>query len=283
MIIGLFAKIHHPRFRETARRVINWSQERGIEILLEQSVAEHLQVEIGPSSGASIAERAELIIVLGGDGTMLSVARLVAPHQCPILGVNLGSLGFLTEVRLEDLDSALEHILDENVQFEKRYLLEAVVRRSGHPDESYLALNDVVINKAALARVIEIDTFSASHFLAGFTADGVIVSTPTGSTAYSLSAGGPILYPQLQAILLTPICPHALTNRPVVLPAQLPLRLVLREGENVMATIDGQVGLELSVGDEITCQLSGKFVRLVRPFDRPFFEVLREKLKWSER
>lgn len=263
--------------------MINWTQERGIEILLEQSVAEHLQVEIAPSSGEAIAERAELIIVLGGDGTMLSVARLVAPHQCPILGVNLGSLGFLTEVRLEDLDSALEHILDENVQFEKRYLLEAVVRRSGHHDESYLALNDVVINKAALARVIEIDSFSASHFLAGFTADGVIVSTPTGSTAYSLSAGGPILYPQLQAILLTPICPHALTNRPVVLPAHLPLRLVLREGENVMATIDGQVGLELSVGDEITCQLSGKFVRLVRPFDRPFFEVLREKLKWSER
>jgi NAD+ kinase len=222
-----------------------------------------------------------MIVVFGGDGTMLHAARMVAGSGIPILGVNLGSLGFLTEVTLEMMRLAFENVLSGNYQLEERMLLEAEVVREERQLARYLALNETVINKSALSRIIEFEVTVNGQLVTQTRADGLIISTPTGSTAYSLSAGGPILYPSLEAVIITPICPHTLTYRPVVVPSDATVGLCLRNGADVMLTVDGQVGMPLETGDRLKVVKAPSTVRLVQATGTTFFQLLREKLKWG--
>jgi NAD+ kinase len=222
--------------------------------------------------------------VLGGDGTLLSVAREMGARQIPILGVNLGSLGFLTDVALKDLYSTLEAILAGEAAIDPRMMLEAELVRKGESVASGIVLNDVVITKGAIARIIELAVEVNKQFVAVVRADGLIVSTPTGSTAYSLAAGGPILYPNLDAIILTPICPHTLTYRPVVIPDQAEIELTLRgTSSEVYVTFDGQSALLLHPGDVVLARKSRYSVKLLSLRDKNYFQVLRHKLRWAER
>jgi NAD+ kinase len=282
--IGLFAKTHRVDFSEEFKEIVHWLRAQGCRPIVDQTVVEKFGLrDTEGCERARIPEIADALVVFGGDGTMLSVARLIRDHHCPILGVNLGSLGFLTEVTLDRLYGDLRSLLDGNYRIEERCMLKAVLVRRAGGSEEFHALNDVVVNKAALARVISVDAFFNESFIANFVADGIIVSTPTGSTAYSLSAGGPIVHPALESILITPICPHTLTNRPLIIPAESEIRFSLRSGKDVMLTIDGQVGVSYLEGDEVVCTRSPFKVELVRPSDRVFFDVLREKLKWAKR
>lgn len=284
MRVGIFAKPHRVDVAEALREAIGWLRERNCEVLVERSVVEIFQLDdVDAAVGDQIPTAADILIVFGGDGTILSVARQIGRNRCPILGVNLGSLGFLTEVALSELFPALENVLAGRYRVQSRGMLQAELGRGGKPVETHHALNDVVINKAALARVICVEAYSDDRFLSAFVADGIIVATPTGSTAYSLSAGGPIVDPELNSILLTPICPHTLTNRPLVLPPERRLRFVLQAGDDVMVTIDGQVGRDLKRGDEVVCTQSPYRVEMIQPQDISYFDVLRAKLKWGER
>jgi NAD+ kinase len=282
--IGLFAKTHRVDFARDFRRVLDWLESSGCETLVASEVVNQFQLsDVEGVKRSEIPGLADALVVFGGDGTMLSVARLVKDQKCPILGVNLGSLGFLTEVTLDELYTDLRNVIDGHYRLEKRCMIQALVVSDGEVTETYNALNDVVINKAALARVITVDAYFDESFIASFVADGMIVSSPTGSTAYNLSAGGPIVYPSLESIVITPICPHTLTNRPLIIPASHQIRFVLKSGKDVMLTIDGQIGMDFLEGDEVICTRSPYFVELIRPDDRGFFDVLRQKLKWAKR
>lgn len=284
MNIGLFVKTHRLDFSDELREIIQWLRDHNCRPLVERYIAEKFHLDhVDAVDREAIPEEADAIVVFGGDGTMLSVARLIQHHRCPILGVNLGSLGFLTEVTLDRLYGDLRSLIEGNYRLEQRCMVKALLRRKSGETEEFHALNDVVINKAALARVISVDSFFDEHFIANFVADGIIISTPTGSTAYSLSAGGPIVYPTLDSLVITPICPHTLTNRPLLIPADHNIRFVLCSGRDVMLTVDGQVGVEFDQGDEVVCTRSPYRIELVRPSDRVFFDVLREKLKWAKR
>jgi NAD+ kinase len=223
-------------------------------------------------------------VVLGGDGTLLAASQLTGARAIPVLGVNFGSLGFLTDVALPELYPALEGLLAGTHRFEERRMLRARVKRPEQPDLEYDVLNDVVITKASLARIIEFEVSVDGLFVSAFRADGLIVSSPTGSTAYNLAAGGPILHPGLAAVVLTPICPHMLSNRPLVLgdEASIEVRLKLTRDALVHITFDGQEGFPLSGRDVVTVTRSPKLLRLVRAPKRDYFEVLRTKLKWGE-
>jgi NAD+ kinase len=230
-----------------------------------------------------VPREVEFVIVLGGDGTLLGAARRVARYGVPILGVNLGGLGFLTEIPLRKLYSAVELMLEGRLEVETRLMLEAVVLREGTETCRFLVLNDVVINKGALARIIDLDVFINDQFLTTFKADGLIVSTPTGSTAYNLSAGGPILYPTMSSFILTPICPFTLTNRPIILPESHVVSITLsrRGEERVSLTFDGQVGFDLVQGDKVLIQKAKEKLKLIKSPDQSYFEILREKLMWG--
>ena len=231
-----------------------------------------------------VGEDAQLIIVLGGDGTLLSVARQLKGKEVPILGVNLGGLGFLTETSVEELPDMLESVVRGRYALSKRMMLSVAVKRQAELVFELSILNDAVITKDALARIIDIETYVDAEYLTTYRADGLILSTATGSTGYSLSAGGPILHPSLPHIVVTPICPHMLTNRPILLPEGAVLRaLLLSRDERVVLTLDGQIGFPLEFGDEVTVKKSPYTVNLVTSMSRGYFEVLRTKLKWGER
>lgn len=284
MIIGLFAKTRRTDFAGQFKEVLEWFRSKDCATLVEKEVVESYGLEgVDGVAREEIPQRADALVVFGGDGTMLSVARLVKHHRCPILGVNLGSLGFMTEITVERLYLNLKALIEGSYTVEERCMLQAEVLRDSRVVETYHALNDVVINKAALARVISVDVYFDESFVANFVADGMIVSTPTGSTAYSLSAGGPIVFPSLESILITPICPHTLTNRPLIIPPHHRIRFVLRSGKDVMVTVDGQVGIKFEEKDEVVCTRSPYRVQLIKPGGRDFFYVLREKLKWAKR
>jgi NAD+ kinase len=223
-----------------------------------------------------------LIVVLGGDGTMISTARMVGDHQVLVLGINYGSLGYLTDFRIEEMTPALEAILRGEYDIDSRVMLHAEHWRGEEMLAKGRVLNDVVINKAALARIIEIEVSLNELYVNSFRADGLIVSTPTGSTAYNLSAGGPIIYPSMNAVVLTPICPFTLTNRPIVIPdtAMIEMKL-LNENEGVVLTLDGQIGHTLQSGDCVRIRKSRTTFNLVQPPNRNYFDVLRNKLKWG--
>ncbi len=284
MKIGIFAKLHRTDFSDSLQSFIEWLQERGCQPLVDSGTAENYRIDgIEGAPKDRIPSQSDLIIVLGGDGTLLSVVRQVGGQGTPILGVNLGTLGFLTSVRIDDLYPAVERVLRGEYRIDRRGLLKTEIRKPDEAAQVHHAFNDVVINKSALARIISMEAFIDDDFIARFLADGLIVSTPTGSTAYSLSAGGPILFPSLEAFIVTPICPHTLTNRPFVVPAKGTIRIELKDGDDVMATIDGQVGVELTRGSEIVCTQSEYRIDLIQPSNQRFFDVLREKLKWGER
>jgi NAD+ kinase len=228
--------------------------------------------------------RADLVVVLGGDGTLLSVARHSGSRRVPVLGVNLGGLGFLTDVRPEEAFQALERVLAGHYRLEHRSMLEAAVVRGGKALRRFQALNDVVINKGALARILDLETSVDGVALCTYKADGLILSTPTGSTAYSLSAGGAIVEPSVGVLLISPICPHTLTQRPIVLPERVHVRVsVCSPDEDVALTIDGQEGMKLANDDVVTVRPAKHRVHLVRSPTHSFFELLRTKLRWGER
>ncbi len=231
-----------------------------------------------------VGEGADLIVVLGGDGTLLSVSRHGKGSEVPIIGVNLGSLGFLTETSTEEFATTLEKVLNGDFSISKRIMLDVRVNREGDRIFDITILNDAVITKDALARIIDIETYVNEEYLTTYKADGLIVSTPTGATGYSMAAGGPLIYPSLTNLIVTPICPHTLTNRPIILPESVVIRAVLKSrDEKVILTLDGQVGFPLEYADEVTVKKSSHVVHLVKSSSRGYFEILRTKLKWGER
>lgn len=281
--VGIVVKPNHTEAWQTARELSNWLETRGVAIIGEP-YAESGKPDPSSEHTAGSSDRfdADLIIVLGGDGTMISTARLIGDRQVLVLGVNYGSLGYLTEFRIEEMFPALETILGGDYDVDSRVML-----RAGHfRDDELIAqgrvLNDVVINKAALARIIEIEVDLDGQFVNSFRSDGLIVSTPTGSTAYNLSAGGPIIYPSMNAVVVTPICPFTLTNRPIVIPdsSEIELKLV-NEAENVVLTLDGQIGYTMIAGDRVIIRKSRTTFNIVQPPNRNYFDVLRNKLKWG--
>jgi NAD+ kinase len=284
MNVGIVAKPDHTKFKAPLKQLLTWLQDHDCKTIVEEGVVQSFDLtQVKSTKLENIPDQADVIMVFGGDGTMLRVARSIRGRSAPILGVNLGSLGFLTEITLEDLYPALERVLEGRYAVDLRDMLQVVIHRDGDTVETHHALNDVVINSGALARLINMDAFVDEDYIATFPADGMIISTPTGSTAYSLSAGGPVLYPQLDSVLMTPICSHTLTNRPLVIPADSNIRVVVKSGEEVMLTVDGQIGVPLRPGDEVCCTRSEYQIQLIRTGNKDFFDVLREKLKWGER
>jgi NAD+ kinase len=280
--IGIICKTGRTESIEILRELLPWLREKGAEVFIDAETAGALNVK--GYARPEIPHRSEALVVFGGDGTMLSVARIACEKEIPILGVNLGGLGFITEVQRTEILDAMEAVLSGRSVVEERLMLTACVHRHGEKISEYTALNDVVINKGALARIIEIETFIDRKYVTSFRADGLIVSTPTGSTAYNLSAGGPILDPTMDCVVITPICPHTLTNRPIVLPDDVVIEVTLKSpAEDAFLTLDGQVGFSLRQNDIIVVEKSPFKTRLLIPHERNFFQVLRKKLKWGER
>ncbi len=279
--VGVVVKPNHSEAWQTACELAEWFEKRGISLI----GSPHEEAEICPVErvGAEeFQEKADLIVVLGGDGTMISTARLIGKREVLVLGINYGSLGYLTEFRIEEMFPALEEILKGNYQRDSRVMLEVEHHRKGEKLASGRVLNDVVINKAVLARIIEIEVNLNTYFVNNFRADGLIVATPTGSTAYSLSAGGPIVYPSMNAVVLTPICPFTLTNRPIVIPDSAEINLRLKnESDGVVLTLDGQIGYQMQTDDCVKIRKSPTNFNLVQPPNRNYFDVLRNKLKWG--
>jgi NAD+ kinase len=281
--VGIIAKHTDPRAESIVSDLCRWLEERGKSVVLDRETA----ALVGRTNfvvRSKIPERCDFLIVIGGDGTLLSAARVVGASGKPILGVNMGSLGFMTAITLEEIYPALERIFRFDFDYEERMMLVAHVHRLGERVANYTVLNDVVINKGALAKIIDIKVTVGEMYLSTFKADGLIISTPTGSTGYSLAAQGPIIYPTMNTILITPICPHTLTFRPLVIPDGLIIRAELCSREtDVFLTIDGQVGFGLREGDVIEVKRAEAPLRFFRSPFRDYFTVLRTKLKWGER
>ena len=285
--VGIVLKPHQPQALKTICELTLWLGQRGIQLVggpqIERDRIEHetgcsvREVEPHELAGAS-----DLVLVLGGDGTMIATARLLGDEEVPVLGVNYGGLGYLTEFRIEELYEALEMILAGNYRLEKRVMLAVELHRGDEVVTPNRVLNDVVINKSALARIIEIEAYLNRQYVSSFRADGLIVSTPTGSTAYNLSAGGPIIFPSMNAVVITPICPFTLSNRPLVVPDDAVIELLMKTAnEEVALTLDGQVGFPLTVNDRIVIRKSRTTFNLIQPSNRNYFDVLRDKLRWG--
>ncbi|HEX7174164.1 MAG TPA: NAD(+)/NADH kinase [Pyrinomonadaceae bacterium] len=285
--VGVLVKPHQPDALKTICRLVEWLAARGVTVMTGPKVIpEEIERETGCAvetlEHEEMAAAADLVVVLGGDGTMIAAARMLGQREVPVLGVNHGSLGYLTEYRVEELIPALESILEGRYAVERRMMLEAEVFRGEERLAAERVLNDVVISKSALARIIEIETRIGGHFVNRFRADGLIVSTPTGSTAYNLSAGGPIIYPTMGALVLTPICPHTLSNRPLVVSDDMEIELTLKtDKEEVALTLDGQIGIPLEYEDRVTVRKSRTAFHLIQADTRNYFEVLRGKLRWG--
>ena len=285
--VGVVVKPHQPDALQTLCRLAEWLNERGITLLGGPDIErERIEHETGCSVQVveqnQLATSVDLMLVLGGDGTMIATARMVGDAEVPVMGVNYGGLGYLAEFRIEELFDALESILKGQYKLEKRVMLAVELFRGEEHVSGNRVLNDVVINKSALARIIEIEAYLNQQFVNSFRADGLIISTPTGSTAYNLSAGGPVIYPSMNAIVITPICPFTLSNRPIVVPDDAEIELRLKtEQEEVALTLDGQVGFPLKVEDRVVIHKSRTTFNLVQPMNRNYFEVLRDKLRWG--
>jgi NAD+ kinase len=263
-------------------KLLEWLHAHGISARIDEATAIY-----GGGQGiprAEVPEGCDIVIVLGGDGTLLSAVRAIGRREIPLFPVNLGGLGFLTAITVDTLFPELERALRGEHRVAKRKLLNAEVVRDGNVVASYDALNDAVLSKADIARMIDLDVYVDDQLVCAYKADGLIICTPTGSTAYSLSAGGPIIFPSVPTICLTPICPHMLTNRPVLVPETSIIRVISRgPDESVYLTIDGQVGTPIRARDTLVCHSTQYTLHLVRPPDQMFFDVLRQKLKWGER
>ncbi len=280
--IGICAKITSRRALEAAATTARAMAKRRFQVSFDLATAHALHLDDSSAlSRPELGPNSDILVTFGGDGTLLSVARH-APPNVPVIGVNMGTLGFLTEIRAKEFEQVLENVIDGNFVAEDRVTLDVTV--GGINGElRYRVLNDAVINKGALARIVDMTVEVGGHFVSTFRADGLIVSTPTGSTAYSLSAGGPIIYPTMSAVVLTPICPHMLSNRPIVLPDNLPIQIgLVTPVREVFLTLDGQEGISLHGKEKIYIQKSASTVRIVQSPDKNYFDVLRNKLKWGE-
>jgi NAD+ kinase len=280
--IGILTKPKFPEVKSTLQDVVNWLRARSINVILDTTSA-LLLGDQGGYQKTQLASKADVLLVLGGDGTMLNAARLAGERGIPILGVNMGGLGFLTEVRLENLYPSLERVFANDFVLDERLMLKTHVHRHGETVAQGVVLNDVVISKGTLARMIELRIAIQGRFVTNLRGDGLIVSSPTGSTAYSLSAGGPIISPAVHSLMLTPICPHTLTHRPLIVPGDAEIAVTLTsKDDGAMATLDGQVGVAISQGDTIETKVSEYRTRLIRFPESQYYEVLREKLKWGD-
>lgn len=279
--IALFVNPNRKEANVVVRELRSWLDKEGnYNLLMEEALAIQLDQKDLKASSSTLQTTADLIIALGGDGTILQAVKSMGERDIPILGVNFGGLGFLTEIIQQELYASLKDVLNGKVVIEERMMLETNIR--GH--SPLRALNDIVISKETLARIISLQVLIDSAYLTTYEGDGLIVATPTGSTAYSLSAGGPIVIPEMKTIILTPICPHTLSVRPMVIPHLSKVTIVVEsETEGIMLTIDGQQGIALNLHDEIDITSAEKTIKLIKPKKRDFYEVLRTKLKWGGR
>jgi NAD+ kinase len=282
--IGITSKPKKPEVREIVPQLVHWLHERSIHVLIDKETGSALDGSEKCVTRNEMPSRADLIIVLGGDGTLLATARVLNRKPVPLLAVNLGGLGFLTVITRDELFPTLERVVAGDFRTERRVQIEAEVIRAGEVISSFLALNDVVLNKGAIARVLDFDVRVDGQFISTYKADGLIVSTPTGSTAYSLAAGGPVIAPSVEAFIVTPICAHTLTNRPIVLPDSAQIEVEVKsQRESVYLTVDGQVGIAVRSEDAVHMRRASSVVELIQSPQKNYFEILRQKLKWGER
>jgi len=279
--IGIISKGNKESI-ELAKQLFKWIEKKGYDVIVLENCANKIGIKgYKPSEFVTCSD---VVLVLGGDGTMLSAARLVAEKEIPILGINLGGLGFITEVNKKEVFSAIEIMLKGECLIEERIMLQAGILRNKEQISKYTVLNDAVITKGALARIIDLETYVEHTYVTTFKADGLIISTPTGSTAYNLSAGGPILHCSLECIIITPICPHTLTNRPIVIPGESSIEIILKsESEDVFLTLDGQIAISIKKDDVVEIKKSPYKTRLLVPYKRDYFQILREKMNWGKR
>lgn len=282
--IGITSKPRKSELRDIVPALAAWLRERGLEVLMDKETGANIETSEPCLSRNEVVASADLVVVLGGDGTLLATARAVGEKAVPILAVNLGALGFLTVITLAELYPTLELVLAGKFNTERRIRIDSEVLRNGDIAASFAALNDVVLNKGAIARVLDFDVWADGRFISTYKSDGLIVSTPTGSTAYSLAAGGPVVVPAVNAMIVTPICAHTLTNRTIILPDTMTLEVAMKSHqESVYLTVDGQVAIALRSDDRVRVRRSSTFVTLIQPPEKTYFEVLRQKLKWGER
>ncbi|MDX9872083.1 MAG: NAD(+)/NADH kinase [Clostridia bacterium] len=280
--VGLIANTRKKQPVQLGRELIDWFKQKGIAVYTTPE--DGLALEVGEEMISSrLGEVVDCVLTLGGDGTLLRAARLTSPHVVPILGINLGVLGFLTEVEIPELYDSLERFIQGEYYFDDRMMLEVSLKRGGRITHTFVGLNDIFV-KGPLARLVIVDVFVNDQYVTTYNGDGVIISSPTGSTAYSLSAGGPIVHPEVEVILITPICPHTLHARPLIIAAQKTVRIgVIKAPADSMMTIDGQQGLPVESGDEIIAARAPQYTRLVRIKPNNFFDILQEKLKTEGR
>jgi NAD+ kinase len=279
--IGIVANIEKEKSYSYTIDLRNWLIERGLDVYLEDQICK----KIGGDNGLNLKElaaKSDILIVFGGDGTILRAARTVCASNVPIVGVNLGGFGYLAEINLNEVYGALEQILKGKYKTEKRMMLDVTLNHKGQESDTHTVLNDVVINRGNLSRIVELETTVNDQYLTTYKADGLIVSTPTGSTAYSLSAGGPIVFPEDESIIINPICPHTLTNRPIILPVKAVAKVILWTKEKgATLTLDGQRSYTLKSGDMITVKKSKFVTTMVSSPYRGYMEILRTKLGWG--
>ena len=289
MRVGIAVKPKLVEARETLAEVSAWLRGRGVDAVWTAEAAKLVDgVEHNVADGAELAAQVDVALVLGGDGTLLSMAKAIAEsgRDVPILAVNFGSLGFLTEITRPEIFQALDAVINDRATHDLRMMLRTTAARKEGAAVSHMALNDIVFTRTALSRMIELSVSVGDQFVTAVKADGLIVATPTGSTAYNLSAGGPVVHPAMDAIVLTPIAPHTLTHRPIVIPAEREVRVRAASGNGgaeIYITFDGQHGFALREGEEVSVTRAPHPIRLVRAANRNYFEVLRRKLKWGER
>jgi NAD+ kinase len=280
--VGLVVNYEKEKTRETACRVINWLNSKKLKVCIEKNMGKKIGKQELDCPTEKFLKEVDLIISLGGDGTLLRAARLAAAENIPVFGVNLGGLGFLTQIGIDDLEKSLEKLYQEKYFLDERMMLTCSVERRGKEIKKFTALNDVVIGKGAFARIISLATYVNNNYVITYSADGLVVSTSTGSTAYSLSAGGPIVKPSINSIILTPICPHTLSARPFIISEDDQVKITLEVNEEeVMVTIDGQEGFDLKPNDEVIIKKSDHKARLIAFKEKSFYTILREKLRWS--
>lgn len=286
--VALVGKYHSIEIVESLHRLAEYLHERGISVFVERETAEHIGKQADLSRWVTcgfndIGAHADLAVVLGGDGTMLNAARRLARFGVPLVGINQGRLGFMTDIARDEMLTCMDDLLDGRFRPESRMLLAAEVIRDGKEIAANMALNDVVVDKGAIGRMIEFELFIDGEFIFNLRSDGLIVSTPTGSTAYSLSSGGPILHPTLTGISLVPLCPHALSNRPIIVNDSANIELLVTHADDPRVHFDGQVTLNLDRGDRVRLRRSEHTIRFLHPPGYSYFAMLRQKLHWSER
>ena len=281
--IGIISRPRRSNLEAVAPPLLEWFASRGIRTVYDTETAGVLH---DPSHGLSrteVAEQSQLLLVLGGDGTLLAAARVAAPLGIPILPINMGSLGFLTSFTIKEMYTSLEQVLAGRFSCSERVMLDVELHRDAEIIEHQIVVNEAVINKGALARMIDLQLTIDSDFVCRYRADGLIVATPTGSTAYSLSAGGPIVHPAVESWIITPICPHTLSDRPVVVRDSSSIEVHLSgDTESVFLTLDGQTGIPMQAADVVRMRRAAERLRLIQPAQKSYFEILRNKLKWGE-